>query len=309
MIITVTFLGIILAILIVVFILNKRKLIYTYYPEVLLEKKEHGLLKLLTYNVAGLPEGISSALTKRYDSMLIIGEKINDYDIVNVQEDFNYNIQLYTKNLHPYKTAHRGKAIWGDGLNTFSKYPIKEFRRVSWKKCNSSDCLTPKGFSLARIRLAKDIIVDVYNIHATAGNSVSAAKARQRNLLQLATYICDHSSDNPLIVMGDFNAHYQYNLDNMFDFLTQTKLQDSWVTTILQGNYPVMQDNFEIISDLERNDNTESIDKILYRSSVQLKFEPTKYKIYLDHFLDGNRLHLSDHLAVMTELKWSLKSI
>lgn len=307
MIITVSFLGIILCVL-TIFFLNKYKIICFHYPEVLVEDQQGGMLKLLTYNVAGLPEGISSAITKRYDSMLIIGERINEFDIVNVQEDFNYNIQLYTNNKHPYKTVHRGKAIWGDGLNTFSKYPIEEFRRVSWKKCNSSDCLTPKGFSLSRIRLAQKVVVDVYNVHATAGNSISASKARRRNLLQLATYIEDHSGDRPLIVMGDFNAHYQYNLDNMFAFVAQTKVQDSWVSTILHGTYPVVQEDFHFISDLACNNATESIDKILFRNSAQLEFEVLEYNIDQSGFLDKNRLHLSDHLAVFTSLKWSLKT-
>lgn len=305
MIITVSLLGIIFFLSIVIFIVNKRRLIAVLYPkDHTVDNIHEGNIRLLTYNVAGLPERISSAKTKRYDSMLLIGEKINNYDIVNVQEDFNYNIQLYTHNTHRYKTAHRGKALWGDGLNTLSKYPILEFRRIAWKKCNGSDCLTPKGFSLARIWIAKDIIVDVYNVHATSGNSVSAAKARGRNMLQLSSYIQEHSADRPLIVMGDFNAHYQYKLDNMFDLLKQTGLQDSWVNTTLQGKYPVVQDEFVFLDDLARTDTIESIDKILYRNSASVIFEPIAYEIDLNNFVDHNNAHLSDHLAVKVTLKW-----
>lgn len=307
MVITVSLLGVLLCIFIVVFILNKRRLISILYPKTYtIEEKTEGRISVLTYNVAGLPERISSAKTKRYDSMLKIGELINDYDIVNVQEDFNYNIQLYTNNLHPYKSAHRGKAVWGDGLNTFSKFPILEFRRVAWKKCNGSDCLTPKGFSLARICLAKDVIVDVYNVHATSGNSVSAAKARQRNLLQLAEYIFTHSEGSPLIVMGDFNAHYQFNLDNMFEFIKETNLQDSWVYTILQNKYPIVQNNFTIISDLDCTDNTETIDKILFRNSNSIVFKPLTYKLEIERFKTVKGDHLSDHLAVMVNFQWTL---
>ncbi|MCI0920122.1 endonuclease/exonuclease/phosphatase family protein [Sphingobacterium rhinopitheci] len=307
MVITVSFLGIILVICIVIFLLNKRRLIAVFYPHdhSILSQSE-GHIRLLTYNVAGLPEKISSAKTKRYDSMLLIGEKINNYDIVNVQEDFNYNIQLYTNTLHSFKSAHRGKAIWGDGLNTLSKYPILEFRRVAWKKCNGSDCLTPKGFSLARICIAANVIIDTYNVHATSGYSLSAAKARRNNLLQLANYIDQHSVGNALIVMGDFNAHYQYHLDNMIDFLEQTKLQDSWVSTILQGKYPSVQDNFVILDDLSCNNYIETIDKILYRSNEHITLEPLKYKVEEEIFLDNNEAHLSDHLAVMVDLKWNI---
>lgn len=307
MIITVSFLGVILCICIVVFMLNKRRLISFFYKEDhSIHPQTGGHIRLLTYNVAGLPEKISSAKTKRYDSMLRIGEKINNYDIVNVQEDFNYNIQLYSNNLHPFKTEHRGKAIWGDGLNTLSKFPILEFRRIAWKKCTGSDCLTPKGFSLARIRIAANVTVDTYNVHATSGNSISAARARNNNLNQLAEYIEKNSAGQALIVMGDFNAHYQYHLDNMFEFLKITKLQDSWVSTILHGEIPVVKENFIILDDLSRNDNIESIDKVLYRNSANIVFKPLTYKIEDEIFLDDNKAHLSDHLAVMVNLEWEI---
>lgn len=305
MIVTVSFLGVTLCFLLAVFILNKRRLIAFYYPnDFPLNNHKEGSLRLLTYNVAGLPEKISSAKAPRYESMLQIGAAINEYDIVNVQEDFNYNIQLYSKNTHTYKTAHRGKAIWGDGLNTFSKFPILEFKRVAWKKCNGSDCLTPKGFSLARMSIAKGVIIDVYNVHATAANSLSAAKARGRNLLQLAEYILEYSADRPLLVMGDFNAHYQYNLDNMLELLKLTQLQDIWVETQLNGKYPDVQDNFEFISDLDCTDELESIDKILYRNSAHLVFKPLQFKMEQDNFKNNKGMHLSDHLAVMAEIAW-----
>lgn len=308
MVVTVSSLGILLFVLIVVFILNKRRLItYSYPLEFPVKTSKEGVLSLLTYNVAGLPEHISSAKTPRAESTLLIGQKINTFDIVNVQEDFNYNRQLYEGNLHPYKTRHRGKAVWGDGLNTLSNYPISELKRVAWRNCNGSDCLTPKGFSLAKVCLAQDVYVDVYNVHATSGNSIAGAKARRRNLQQFADYIIKNSSDQPLIVMGDFNAHYQFNLDNMHDFLHQTQLQDSWVETILQGKYPVVQDDFEIISDLEYTNNLESIDKILFRNSNYLTFTPVSFQIELDHFLDDEQNHLSDHLAVSTSLHWKAK--
>lgn len=305
MVITVSFLGVVLFVFIIVFLLNKRRLIAIYYPKVpVVNENKNGTLRLLTYNVAGLPERISSAKTKRYDSMLIIGEKINAYDIVNVQEDFNYNIQLYSVNNHTFKTSHRGKAVWGDGLNTFSNFPIVEFRRVAWKKCNGSDCLTPKGFSMARISLAKGVLVDVYNVHANAGHSSASAKARRHNLLQLADYILDQSVNMPLIVMGDFNAHYQFNLDNMSEFINLTSLQDSWVSTVQQGNYPTVKENFEFISDLDCTNEIESIDKILFRNSTSLFFEPIAYKIENEAFLNEEKLHLSDHLAVSVQLNW-----
>ncbi len=50
------------------------------------------------------------------------------YDIVNVQEDFNYHAALYADDHHPYRTATSGGAGFGDGLNTLSDHPFEDFR-------------------------------------------------------------------------------------------------------------------------------------------------------------------------------------
>jgi hypothetical protein len=50
---------------------------------------------VLTYNIAGLPAILSSAATNRETSTTTIGQRIKPYDIVNVQEDFNYHAHLY----------------------------------------------------------------------------------------------------------------------------------------------------------------------------------------------------------------------
>ncbi|MFE0647286.1 jacalin-like lectin [Streptomyces sp. NPDC059534] len=53
------------------------------------------LIRVLTYNVAGLPDSISSAPTPREPATTEIGRRIEAYDIVHVQEDFNYHARLY----------------------------------------------------------------------------------------------------------------------------------------------------------------------------------------------------------------------
>lgn len=34
---------------------------------------------------------------------------------------------------------------------------------------SSADCLTPKGFTFMRVKLAEGVWVDAYNLHADAG--------------------------------------------------------------------------------------------------------------------------------------------
>src|SRR5690606_36689960 len=127
-------------IIVVLFIFNslKGKLISVAIPqeESSTERFLQGKISLLTYNIAGLPQGISAAKLPRKFSIARIGDKVEPYGVVNVQEDFIYNTSFYSKNLHPDRTLSKGKIPVGDGLNTLSKYPLIEYRRISWRHCS-----------------------------------------------------------------------------------------------------------------------------------------------------------------------------
>lgn len=135
-----------------------------------------GTFSFLTYNVAGLPpifndngvpgdKGINSN---------IIGTKLSegDYDVVHLQEDFNYHAYIYATNDHPYRTPTTGGVPFGSGLNTIANYPWgSSFKQVKWSKCNlnSGDCLTPKGFSYMVVQIAPGVEIDFFNLHGDAG--------------------------------------------------------------------------------------------------------------------------------------------
>src|SRR5690349_4902426 len=78
---------------------------------------ESGTFTAMTYNIAGLPESLSSAPTPRVPATTAIGQRLAPYDIVHVQEDFNYHAQLYAANNHPHRTATTGGVPFGSGLN------------------------------------------------------------------------------------------------------------------------------------------------------------------------------------------------
>src|SRR5687767_4720950 len=117
------------------------------------EKQLEGEITFLTYNIAGLPTAIAE--THPLHNTPYIAGLVNDYDVVNVQEDFNYNHLLYAGAKHPYRTPWMGPVPFGDGLNTLSKFPILDFKRIKWNRCSFSECLTIKGFSYSRIEIAK----------------------------------------------------------------------------------------------------------------------------------------------------------
>jgi hypothetical protein len=75
-----------------------------------------------------------------------------------------------------------------------SNYPFNDFDRVKWNDCygtlsNSNDCLTPKGFTFYRARLDHGVYVDVYNIHADAGDAAEDINARTKNIKQVADFV------------------------------------------------------------------------------------------------------------------------
>ncbi len=147
-----------------------------------------GTFTALTYNVAGLLEPFSSgnpaANTK------VISCKIRGYTLVNVQEDFNYHAALYdTCDDHPYRSATSGGMGIGSGLNTLSYLPYQDWERVRWDHCNGVDCLTPKGFTHARVRLEEGVYLSLYNLHAQAQTASADLSARRQNILQLLAHI------------------------------------------------------------------------------------------------------------------------
>lgn len=269
-----------------------------------------GELSIITYNIAGLPEPLSSAPTSRASSISVIGQKLNRYDIVNVQEDFSYNNELYqTGNSHIYRTEPMKGLPFGDGLNTLSKYPIIFHERIAWEACSGADCLAPKGFSFTRIQLAKDSYVHVYNLHATAQNTAAAVEARRQNLEQLAAFINEYSKDEPLLVMGDFNASYAFSGDRLREFLKHTRLDDCWVLLQNNGKFPSIRYSFMPAEKLSITDSCESIDKIYFRSSPNLKFYPLQYKMDKGIFSTIDGQPLSDHCPVALTLKWELTDL
>jgi hypothetical protein len=180
---------------------------------------DSGTFSLLSYNVAGLPEGLSSAPTPRQSSTTAIGQRLSPYDIIHVQEDFNYHAYLYAADGHPYRTPTSGGAGTGSGLNTLSNYAYDtdDFERVGWNSCqvDSGDCLTPKGFTFMRDRLAEGVYVDFYNLHTNAGTTAGDESSRASNLSQLTSFIGTHSAGNAVVVMGDTNTRYTRSGDTI----------------------------------------------------------------------------------------------
>ncbi|MFJ8624986.1 jacalin-like lectin [Kitasatospora sp. NPDC093550] len=268
-----------------------------------------GSFSVLTYNVAGLPQVLSSASTDRQSSTTAIGGRLAPYDVVNVQEDFNYHAALYAADTHPYRTATSGGAGIGSGLNTLSglAYDTDDFERVKWKDCqlDSGDCLTPKGFTFLRTRLAEGVYVDFYNLHANAGTNPGDEAARAANLAQLTGYIRAHSAGNAVVVMGDTNTRYTRAEDTIAAFAADNRLTDAWVRLERGGVAPARGTDPLLCDQNAPTDTCEIVDKVLYRSSALVSLTATSYANKHADFLDASGTMLSDHDPVAVGFTWS----
>ncbi|MDX2759919.1 jacalin-like lectin [Streptomyces europaeiscabiei] len=271
-----------------------------------------GSFSALTYNVAGLPEILSSASTPRESSTTEIGRRIAPYDIVHVEEDFNYHAHLYAGDAaHAYRTPTSGGAAIGSGLNTLSKFPydIDDFERVRWNSCqfDSGDCLTPKGFTFMRVRLAEGVYADFYNLHTNAGTNAGDLASRADNLSQLTAFIKTHSAGNAVVVMGDTNTRYTRSGDTIAEFAATNGLTDPWVRLIRGGTPPVKGSDALVCDQTGPTvpNTCEIVDKVLYRGSKLVSLDATSYNNKHATFLTDGGLMLSDHDPVAVGFSWS----
>ncbi len=264
-----------------------------------------GTFTALTYNIAGLPEPLSGS--DPAENTPVIGERIAPYDVVHVQEDFNYHAALYEADDHPHRTATSGGVPFGSGLNTLSNFPLREFERVTWDDCwiNQADCLTPKGFTFSRVEIADGVTVDFYNLHADAGDAALDHAARRSNLRQLSDHTTAHSPGRPVVVMGDTNSRYTSGEDIVREFVADNGLRDPWVDLVHDGVPPGIGGPSPEC-DTATIDRCEVVDKIFYRGGDDLALTATDYSDDRADFLDDTGERLSDHDPIAATFRWSV---
>lgn len=247
-----------------------------------------GTFSLLTYNVAGLPQGLSSSSPATNTRQ--ISPKLDTYDIVLAQEDFTYHTDLARDAHHPFQSLPLTQFTTpvNDGLNRFSRYPFVDHQRVRWANCNgwvdqANDCLSSKGFSLARHQVAPGVVIDVYNLHADAGGSNDDERTRTLNFAQLRRFIQTASTANAVIVAGDTNLKYSRPADEqtLLDFMGATGLTDAARTLGMP----------------------EHLDRVLFRSSPDVQLTPILWRV-ADEMKDASGNDLSDHEAIHVDFDW-----
>lgn len=248
-----------------------------------------GLVRVLTYNVAGLPGFLSAS--RPATNHPLVSPLLNHYHLVFAQEDFAYHEELVASARHLYRMLPLPPVdtLFGDGLCGLSVFPLERAQRIRWSGCHgylgySSDCFGEKGFSVARARLSHHVTVDIYNVHAEAGDSEDDVQTRRRGFQQLAAYIERHSESGPIIVAGDTNleTRVEYDRATFHRFMDATNLSDACDT--LGCARP-------------------SVDRVMFRGSDRLALEARTYRAD-PRFVDQDGRDLSDHQAIAVELAW-----
>ncbi|KAJ2894949.1 hypothetical protein MKZ38_007067 [Zalerion maritima] len=265
--------------------------------------------RVITMNVAGLPDILNSndVPGDKTSNAETIGSLFAeyDYDVIHVQEDFNYHAYVYSTDDHPYRTATSGGVPFGDGLNTLANFDWTGFVRKEWDDCSDDsgwDCWTPKGFTYMRMLVSSSSddgttaqYVDFYNVHTDAGTEDGDEDARNSNLAQVSEYIQTWSLGVPAIVAGDTNSRYSRTADNIDIFTTENDMLDAWAELIMGGTAPTTTsicDNPSLVN------TCEIVDKVFYRGSGLADLEAVEFNYVSSDFLQDDGNILSDHNVI-----------
>lgn len=258
--------------------------------------------RLLTYNVAGLPEGLSSSSPAR--NTPLISPLLNAYDVVLLQEDFAFQREIASAVTHPHRSAPDPSArALGDGLTVFSVVPFQNFTREPWRSCygtvdSGSDCLTPKGFVHLQLTLSEGITIDLYDLHADAGYGEGDLTARADNFAQLESVLSERSRDHAVIIAGDMNTRYRHPTDQLAAFVQRTQLSDAWIELLNMGTTPTPDSPAPCPPEAPDHPSCERIDKVLYKSGASVALRPIAYSVEDMRFVDHAGAPLSDHRPV-----------
>lgn len=278
----------------------------------------NGKLKIMTYNVSGIPvlgdnQG-SQREFKGKERMKKIGEILcrkSDCDIIGAEEDFNNHQALAdAMTAYKYQSFSKGGIPLGDGLNIFSKKPVYNVKRYPWRKCfgyfaGASDRLAEKGILSAVVEIEKDIYIDFYVIHTDAANDPKSLAARKDNFLQLAELINSRKEDRAVIVMGDFNTTFILNeKDEPYECLVKKAgLTDAWAEIHNGGNC-------DYNSGKEWNPTLkETLDRVMYKSGggVTLKAESYEYVEFTNDKGETYTDHISTKACIFYEVTGEVK--
>jgi endonuclease/exonuclease/phosphatase family metal-dependent hydrolase len=163
-------------------------------------------LKLVTYNIWGLPSWMSGAGSGRYPR--IARELVRlDPDIILLQEVWTARARRAAPGNGRWAVAHAaGQHTFFQqcGLLTLSKFPIIGGQFYPFSHATFPDRLVNKGVLKVTLRMPDGLVVNMWNVHLQAGGST---RIRMKQVHELVSWVKE-AEDGQIadVVGGDFNC-------------------------------------------------------------------------------------------------------
>lgn len=252
-----------------------------------------GALRVLTYNVHGLPAPITGDDTlARQDA---IGPRLKPFDVVGIQEDFmpDGHARLMRGVTQPtrqrFQAALSGR-VYGSGLTLLARPRVvarhsNHYTTFHGLFRHGSDGMASKGFQMLRLRLAGGVEVDVYNSHMDAGGARGDQVARATQVAQITSAMQTVSAGRAVVFLGDTNLESRRGQD--------VKTLGRWLRTT----------RLACACRPTRKTCCGRIDRILYRSGAGVRLSVKRWGV-APGFVDAKRRPLSDHAPIQAVLRW-----
>jgi len=303
---------------------------------------------IASLNTDGLPQKILfvniNADGPGVEGSLRIGKYFveKQYDLVFMQEDFNYHAELALPMLFHYDFDQ-----WSGSIGLFSKkidfFHLQNLRfdcdglGAAWKKCIQTTCtdrvawdnvfgkfshaldeLATKGFRRYEVTLPSGGEVVVYNVHLDAsarhdvplGLDMKDRQTRVAEWQQVIDHILSHIDHRPIIVLGDVNCFYWRDpMEACFiDAVNATgvaQAHDVWVELEHGGQYPEHTNGTANAEGLNEGTDGETFDKIVYINPVDgRKLKPVSYTCDREGFQHDGK-PLGDHYPIAATFEFT----
>lgn len=297
--------------------------------QVLAQQAEDGeapILRLLSYNINGLPKTLTKGKPPLFNRIAeILRERRaagTQPQVVLLQEAFDKRTSVIadtTGYKYVYKgpgrrdTSRKGRAHWtqatrkayaqrsdpqkiaGSGLYILSDFPILDARYKAFDsdECAGLDCLSNKAIQFARLQTPfADEPIDIVNSHFNSRGSAKAPgkivlRAHKKQTDVLVKLLGEFRQGYPIVIAGDFNTKQA----RRYAYFTQN------LDLIDAGERCLSNRALCGLADGTREDEIlyRTNDKQFFEGSADIRLQPIWAARNFDELLDGKPL--SDHLG------------
>lgn len=296
---------------------------------------------IATLNVDGLPQKIWFAKVNAEGPGSVGSVRIGQYflqkgyDLIFVQEDFNYHDELTVVLEKDYQidTWSGDVGVEGhnidffhlqnhrfecDGLGGFWKNAITvtNTQRTPWEKTfgkfsHAGDELVTKGFRRYDVTLPGGTELIVFNMHMDASSEIDEKEskdgpdreARLSEWLQLKDDILTRLDTRPIIILGDLNSYYSRDQikAQFIDAIESTgkgTVKDVWVELERNGEYPAPVDGVVCCEDPANILDGETLDKIIYINPIEgTNIKAVSFSLDQEGYMHNGKM-MGDHFPL-----------